>query len=208
MYTVHTHLSSSIAIIAFDRTLLVNVNIRDRDQCAAVPFGIMCETAEDMTIVKSSDTILTTPATPASEPNRNSVPVKTATIPNTGTTIQPVATVTTADILQSIPFSKARLQELVREIDPTQQLDDDVEEALLQVADDFLENSMNTACRFAEHRKGTVVEARDVQLHLQQTWKLWVPGFGHNTDFQQQMRTGGSEVHKQRMAVIRKATKK
>lgn len=185
----------------------------DRDQCA-VPFEIMCETAEDMTIVKSSDTILTTPATPsASEPNRNSSgcvsSVKTATIPNTGTTIQPVATVTTADILQSIPFSKARLQELVREIDPTQQLDDDVEEALLQVADDFLENSMNTACRFAEHRKGTIVEARDVQLHLQQTWKLWVPGFGHNAELQQQLlRTGGSEVHKQRMAVIRKATKK
>lgn len=42
-------------------------------------------------------------------------------------------------------LTKPRLQELVREIDPTEQLDEDVEELLLQIADDFVENTVNIA---------------------------------------------------------------
>lgn len=58
------------------------------------------------------------------------------------------------------------MQELVREIDPTVQLDEEVEEILLQIADDFVENTVNAACSIAKHRKVPKVEIRDVQLHL------------------------------------------
>lgn len=63
-------------------------------------------------------------------------------------------------------LTKPRLQELVREIDPTEQLDEEVEELLLQIADDFVENTVNAACLLAKHRKVTKVEVKDVQLHL------------------------------------------
>lgn len=63
-------------------------------------------------------------------------------------------------------LTKPRLQELVREIDPTEQLDEEVEELLLQIADDFVENTVNAACLLAKHRKVARVEVRDVQLHL------------------------------------------
>lgn len=36
-------------------------------------------------------------------------------------------------------LDKKRLQELVKEVDPNEQLDEDVEELLLHIADDFIE---------------------------------------------------------------------
>jgi hypothetical protein len=45
-----------------------------------------------------------------------------------------------------------RLAELVREVDPTEQLDEDVEEILLQIADDFIEQTVSQACALAKHR--------------------------------------------------------
>lgn len=69
-------------------------------------------------------------------------------------------------------LTKPRLQELVREIDPTEQLDEEVEELLLQIADDFIENTVNAACLLAKHRKVAKVEVKDVQLHLGKTNKI------------------------------------
>ncbi len=45
-----------------------------------------------------------------------------------------------------------RLAELVREVDPSEQLDEDVEEILLQIADDFIEQTVSQACSLAKHR--------------------------------------------------------
>lgn len=73
--------------------------------------------------------------------------------------------VSAADVPIQI-LTKPRLQELVREIDPTEQLDEEVEELLLQIADDFVENTVNAACLLAKHRKVSKVEVKDVQLHL------------------------------------------
>lgn len=37
---------------------------------------------------------------------------------------------------------------------------------LLQVADDFIENIINSSCQLAKHRKSNILEAKDVQFHL------------------------------------------
>jgi len=37
---------------------------------------------------------------------------------------------------------------------------------LLQLADDFVETTVNAACLFAKHRHANTVEVKDVQLHL------------------------------------------
>ncbi|XP_055541175.1 transcription initiation factor TFIID subunit 12 isoform X1 [Wyeomyia smithii] len=104
-------------------------------------------------------------------------------------------------------LTKPRLQELVREIDPTEQLDEEVEELLLQIADDFVENTVNSACLLAKHRKVAKVEVRDVQLHLERNWNMWIPGFGTD-ELRPYKRATVTEAHKQRLALIRKAIKK
>lgn len=54
----------------------------------------------------------------------------------------------------------------MKEVDPTEQLDEEVEEMLLQLADDFVETTVNAACLLAKHRHANTVEVKDVQLHL------------------------------------------
>ncbi|KAJ1532354.1 hypothetical protein ONE63_000957 [Megalurothrips usitatus] len=104
-------------------------------------------------------------------------------------------------------LSKARLQDLVREIDPTVQLDDEVEELLMQLADDFVENAVNSASLLAKHRKANTIDVKDVQLHLERNWNMWIPGFG-NDEVRPFKRAAMTEAHKQRLALIRKALKK
>ncbi|CAK1545642.1 unnamed protein product [Leptosia nina] len=104
-------------------------------------------------------------------------------------------------------LSRPRLQELVREVDPTVQLDEEVEEMLLQLADDFIDTSLNAACSLAKHRHAPSVELRDVQLHLERQWNMWIPGFG-NDELRPYKRAAVTEAHKQRMALIRKTLKK
>lgn len=104
-------------------------------------------------------------------------------------------------------LTKPRLQELVREIDPTEQLDEEVEEILLQIADDFIESTVNAACLLAKHRKVPKVEVKDVQLHLERNWNMWIPGFG-TEELRPYKRATVTEAHKQRLALIKKAIKK
>ncbi|KAK3926191.1 Transcription initiation factor TFIID subunit 12 [Frankliniella fusca] len=104
-------------------------------------------------------------------------------------------------------LSKARLQDLVREIDPTVQLDDEVEELLMQLADDFVETAVNSASLLAKHRKASTIDVKDVQLHLERNWNMWIPGFG-NDEIRPFKRAAMTEAHKQRLALIKKTLKK
>ncbi|XP_028674592.1 transcription initiation factor TFIID subunit 12 [Erpetoichthys calabaricus] len=104
-------------------------------------------------------------------------------------------------------LSKKKLQDLVREIDPNEQLDEDVEEMLLQIADDFIESVVTAACQLARHRKSNTLEVKDVQLHLERQWNMWIPGFGSD-EIRPYKKACMTEAHKQRMALIRKTTKK
>ncbi|XP_030225330.1 transcription initiation factor TFIID subunit 12 [Gadus morhua] len=104
-------------------------------------------------------------------------------------------------------LTKKKLQDLVREIDPNEQLDEDVEEMLLQIADDFIESVVTAACQLARHRKSNTLEVKDVQLHLERQWNMWIPGYG-SEEIRPFKKACTTEAHKQRMALIRKTTKK
>ena len=54
------------------------------------------------------------------------------------------------------------------EIDPQaeERLDVEVEEALLDIADEFVDTATRFSCELAQHRNSDVVEAKDLQLHL------------------------------------------
>lgn len=104
-------------------------------------------------------------------------------------------------------LTKKKLQDLIREVDPNEQLDEDVEEMLLQIADDFIESVVTAACQFGQHHKSSTLEVKDVQLHLERQWNMWIPGFG-SEEIRPYEKACTTEAHKQRMALIRKTTKK
>jgi transcription initiation factor TFIID subunit 12 len=96
---------------------------------------------------------------------------------------------------------------LVQEVDPNEQLEEDVEEMLLMIADDFIESLVSTSALIAKHRKSTTLDVKDVQLALDKNWNIWIPGFGHE-DSRPFKKSFSTEAHKQRMALIRKTLKK
>ncbi|EHB02222.1 Transcription initiation factor TFIID subunit 12 [Heterocephalus glaber] len=100
-----------------------------------------------------------------------------------------------------------QLRDLVRELDPNGQLDEDMEEMLLQIADDFIKSMVTAACQLTWHRKSSTLEVKDVQLHLECQWNMWIPGFG-SEEIRPYKKACTTEVHKQRMALIWKTTKK
>ncbi|KAL5010162.1 hypothetical protein ScPMuIL_012467 [Solemya velum] len=104
-------------------------------------------------------------------------------------------------------LDKRRLQELVKEVDPLEQLDEDVEEVLLQIADDFIESVVSSSCLVCKHRHSNTLEVKDVQLHLERNWNMWIPGFGSD-EIKPYRKSASTEAHRQRMALIRKTMKK
>jgi len=104
-------------------------------------------------------------------------------------------------------LDRTRLRELVKEVDPLEQMDDDVEDVLLQVADDFIESVVASSCQLAKHRRSNSLEAKDVQLYLERCWNMQIPGFGSD-EIRPYKKSVVSEAHKQRMALIKKTLKK
>lgn len=104
-------------------------------------------------------------------------------------------------------LTKRKLQDLLHEIDPRETMDDDVEELLLQVADDFIENVINSSCQVAKNRKSSTLDVKDVQIHLDRNWNMWIPGYG-NEDLRPYKKLPSTEAHRQRLNLIKKALKK
>ncbi|GME72065.1 unnamed protein product [Ambrosiozyma monospora] len=79
-------------------------------------------------------------------------------------------------------LNKRKLKELVRSIsseegDPEIPIDADVEDLLLDLADEFVTSVTSFACRLVKHRKSENIEPKDVQFHLERNWNIRVPGY-------------------------------
>jgi len=104
---------------------------------------------------------------------------------------------------QAEMLPKRKLEELVKQIDPNQALDHEVEELLVDMANDFIERVVTFSCQLAKHRGSDVLEVKDVQLHLERNWNIRVPGFPRE-DARVAKPVKPTEGHKQRLTAVQK----
>eukprot|EP00281_Chroomonas_sp_CCMP1168_P028311 CAMPEP_0206248448 /NCGR_PEP_ID=MMETSP0047_2-20121206/20377_1 /ASSEMBLY_ACC=CAM_ASM_000192 /TAXON_ID=195065 /ORGANISM="Chroomonas mesostigmatica_cf, Strain CCMP1168" /LENGTH=153 /DNA_ID=CAMNT_0053674097 /DNA_START=33 /DNA_END=491 /DNA_ORIENTATION=+ len=74
-------------------------------------------------------------------------------------------------------LAKRKIAELVEQVSPGDKVDPEVEEVLLEIAEDFVENVTNFACLLAKHRNSSTLEVQDLRLHLEKNWGIKVPGY-------------------------------
>jgi len=104
-------------------------------------------------------------------------------------------------------MDRKHLQDLVKAVDPNEQLDEEVEDFLLSYVDRYIEQLVTGASILAVHRKAPTIDAKDVRIHLERTCNMWIPGFGTD-ELKPMKRVPVNEAHKQRMALIKKTMKK
>jgi len=75
----------------------------------------------------------------------------------------------------AVPDRGRRLQDLLRDVDPSFQLENEAEDFILQMAEEFVEQVTRPACDLAKHRKSQELETRDLQLVLEKHWNIKIP---------------------------------
>ncbi|KAJ3414504.1 Transcription initiation factor TFIID subunit 12 [Chytridiales sp. JEL 0842] len=81
-----------------------------------------------------------------------------------------------------VMLAPERLRNLLAQIDPIEKLDGDVEEMLMEVAQDFIKDVTTMSCKLAKHRGSDTLEVPDAQLPLDMHWKIKLPGFGEDIE--------------------------
>lgn len=77
-------------------------------------------------------------------------------------------------------LSKKMLDVLVRQVTgggEAEGLTPDAEEFILQMADDFVDDVVTSACRLAKLRSSSTLDIRDIQLILERNYNMRISGF-------------------------------
>ncbi|KAL6840283.1 hypothetical protein ACP4OV_030093 [Aristida adscensionis] len=101
-------------------------------------------------------------------------------------------------------LTKRSIHELVAQIDPSEKLDPEVEDVLIDIAEDFVESVATFACSLAKHRKSSTLEAKDVLLHAEKSWNITLPGFSGD-EIKLYKKQHVNDIHRERLALIKKS---
>ncbi|CAO1944345.1 unnamed protein product [Urochloa humidicola] len=101
-------------------------------------------------------------------------------------------------------LTKRSIHELVAQIDPNEKLDPEVEDILMDIAEDFVESVTTFACSLAKHRKSNTLEAKDVLLHAERSWNITLPGFSGD-EIKLYKKQHINDIHRERLALIKKS---
>lgn len=101
-------------------------------------------------------------------------------------------------------LSKRSIQELVNQVDPSEKLDIEVEDILVDIAEEFIDSITTFGCSLAKHRKSNTLEAKDILLHLERNWHMTLPGFGGD-EIKPYKKPVTNDIHRERLAAIRKS---
>ncbi|KAG8078534.1 hypothetical protein GUJ93_ZPchr0007g5982 [Zizania palustris] len=98
-------------------------------------------------------------------------------------------------------LSKRSIHELVSQIDPSEKLDPEVEDVLIDIAEDFVESVATFACSLAKHRKSSTLEAKDVLLHAERSWNITLPGFSGD-EIKLYKKPHVNDIHRERLTLV------
>ncbi|CAM0883658.1 unnamed protein product [Alopecurus aequalis] len=101
-------------------------------------------------------------------------------------------------------LSKRSIHELLAQIDPSERLDPEVEDVLIDIAEDFVESVGTFACSLAKHRKSSTLEAKDVLLHAERSWNITLPGFTGD-EIKLYKKPHVNDIHRERLTLIKKS---
>ncbi|CAJ0835418.1 10467_t:CDS:2 [Entrophospora sp. SA101] len=109
-----------------------------------------------------------------------------------------------SDNIEKPIVAKCNIQELVEQIDPRERLEPEVEDLLLDVADEFITSVASFACQLAKHRKTDTLEVKDLQLHLERNWNIRIPGFASD-EIRSVRKPVIATAHQQKLAAVNNA---
>jgi histone H3/H4 len=103
----------------------------------------------------------------------------------------------------TVLLSKRKIQELVSRIDPNERLDNDVEELIMEITQQFVKEVTEFSCKLAKHRKSNLLETKDLILGLNMKHNIQVPGFVDSIKpINKKIMT---QRHQQKVLMVRKA---
>eukprot|EP01118_Nematostelium_gracile_P019060 TRINITY_DN8696_c0_g1_i2.p1 TRINITY_DN8696_c0_g1~~TRINITY_DN8696_c0_g1_i2.p1 ORF type:complete len:127 (+),score=37.38 TRINITY_DN8696_c0_g1_i2:52-432(+) len=99
--------------------------------------------------------------------------------------------------------SKQKLQDMLNQIAPGMAFDPEVEDYLMDVADDFIESVTTFSADLAKHRNSKTLDLKDVQFHLEKNCGIRIAGAGLQQDLR--LISKNENAMKQRMEQVKQA---